>query len=102
MSTENKSFIEVKLISRQDIYGRLNNPGTRAGKLTSIVGVTPIKKNKPVEIICLYDKNIKADQEFELLNMKGVDLPSYTSNGYEYSFHELTDSLILKVKTKLL
>ncbi len=98
---ENKSLVEVKLISRHDIYGRLNNPGSRAGKLTSIVGVTPIKKNKAVEITCLFDKNIKADQEFELLNMKGVDLPTYTSNGYEYTFHALTEVLVLKVKTKL-
>jgi hypothetical protein len=63
--------------------------------------VTPIKKNKPVELTCLFDKNVKADQEFELLNMKGVDLPSYTADGYEFSFHALTDSLVLKVKTKV-
>jgi len=89
---------EVKLRGKVEI-GRIYNPMNGTGKLVNVLGVSA-KKHGPIELTCLFNCSINAQQEFEILKMKAVNLESYVLDDYEVSYHDLGD-YVLKVRTKL-
>lgn len=98
---ENKSnLVEVKLRMQSGDAGPIRNNLDGTAKLVAVIGISLIR-DKQSELVCLFDKSIKAKQTLEILNMQPASLTTYESNGHSIAFHNLNNNKVLKVVTKL-